>query len=212
MTTLQQAPQRVPPHSVEAEESVLGAMLLSESSISDVLEKLRADDFYKPAHRKIFDGVVSLFGRGEAVDSVTVAEELRRGGQLEEVGGKPYLFHLVNSVPAASNATYYARIVEETSILRRMIDATQQAAAMAFESAEDVDHIVDQVEALIFSVAEKRLGDRFSHIRDLLHEHLEHVEALQLKGASVTGVPTGFVDLDNLTSGLQPSNLVHRCG
>ncbi len=208
MTTLQQAPQRVPPHSVEAEESVLGAMLLSESSISDVLEKVRADDFYKPAHRKIYDAVVALFGRGEAVDSVTVAEELRRNGQLEEVGGKPYLFHLVNSVPAASNATQYARIVEETSILRRMIEATQQAAAMAFESAEDVDHIVDQVEALIFSVAEKRLGDRFSHIRDLLHEHLEHVEALQLSGAAVTGVPTGFVDLDNLTSGLQPSNLV----
>ena len=207
MTTLQQAPQRVPPHSVEAEESVLGAMLLSESSITDVLEKLRSDDFYKPAHRKIYDGVVALFGRGEAVDSVTVAEELRRNGQLEEIGGKPYLFHLVNSVPAASNATQYARIVEETSILRRMIEATQQAAAMAFESAEDVDHIVDQVEALIFSVAEKRLGDRFSHIRDLLHEHLEHVEALQLRGASVTGVPTGFVDLDNLTSGLQPSNL-----
>ncbi|MEX0874962.1 MAG: replicative DNA helicase [Actinomycetota bacterium] len=207
MTTLQQAPQRVPPHSVEAEESVLGAMLLSETSISDVLEKLRPDDFYKPAHRRIFDAVVSLFGRGEAVDSVTVAEELRRTGQIEEVGGKPYLFHLVNSVPAASNATYYARIVEETSILRRMIEATQQAAAMAFESADDVDHIVDQVEALIFSVAQKRLGDRFSHIRDLLHEHLEQVEALQLRGASITGVPTGFVDLDNLTSGLQPSNL-----
>jgi replicative DNA helicase len=207
MTTLQQAPQRVPPHSIEAEESVLGAMLLSETSISDVLEKLRPDDFYKPAHRRIFDAVLSLFGRGEAVDSVTVAEELRRTGQIEEVGGKPYLFHLVNSVPAASNATYYARIVEETSILRRMIEATQQAAAMAFESADDVDHIVDQVEALIFSVAQKRLGDRFSHIRDLLHEHLEQVEALQLRGASITGVPTGFIDLDNLTSGLQPSNL-----
>src|SRR5688572_2320349 len=145
--------QRVPPHSVEAEESVLGAMLLSEASISDVLEKLRGEDFYKPAHRKIYEGVVGLFGRGEAVDSVTVAEELRRMGSLEDVGGKPYLFHLVNSVPAASNASYYARIVEETALLRRMIEATQEAAAMAFESAEDVDHIVDQVEALIFSVA-----------------------------------------------------------
>ncbi len=209
MTTLQQqTAQRVPPHSVEAEESVLGAMLLSESSISDVLEKLRGEDFYKPAHRRIFESVVALFGRGEAVDSVTVAEELRRAAALEEVGGKPYLFHLVNSVPAASNASYYARIVEETAMLRRMIEATQQAAAMAFESADDVDHIVDQVEALIFSVAQRRLGDRFAHIRDLLHEHLEQVEALQLRGASVTGVPTGFIDLDNLTSGFQPSNLV----
>ena len=207
MTTLQQTGQRVPPHSVEAEESVLGAMLLSEASISDVLDRLRSDDFYKPAHRKIFDAIVSLFGRGEAVDSVTAAEEMRRTGALEDVGGKHYLFHLVNSVPAASNASYYARIVEETSLLRRMIEATQQAAAMAFESADEVDNIVDQVEALIFSVAQKRLGDRFSHIRDLLHEHLEQVEALQLRGASVTGVPTGFIDLDNLTSGLQPSNL-----
>ncbi|HYZ92687.1 MAG TPA: replicative DNA helicase [Actinomycetota bacterium] len=208
MTTLQQTSQRVPPHSVEAEESVLGAMLLSETSISDVLEKLRSDDFYKPAHRRIFESVVSLFGRGEAVDSVTAAEELRRAGALEEVGGKPYLFHLVNSVPAASNASYYARIVEETALLRRMIEATQQAAAMAFESSDDVDNIVDQVEQMIFSVAQRRLGDRFAHIRDLLHEHLEQVEALQLRGASVTGVPSGFIDLDNLTSGLQPSNLV----
>jgi replicative DNA helicase len=208
MTTFQQTAQRVPPHSVEAEESVLGAMLLSEASISDVLEKLRSDDFYKPAHRLIFDAVVGLFGRGEAVDSVTVAEELRRMGHIEEVGGKPYLFHLVNSVPAASNASYYARIVEETALLRRMIEATQQAAAMAYESGDDVDHIVDNVEALIFAVAQRRLGDRFSHIRDLLHEHLEQVEALQLRGSNVTGVSTGFVDLDNLTSGLQPSNLI----
>lgn len=208
MTLATKSPHRVPPHSIEAEESVLGAMLLSEMSISDVLDKLRADDFYKPAHRKIFDGVVALFGRGEAVDSVTVAEELRRANILEDVGGKPYLFHLVNSVPAASNAAYYARIVEETALLRKLIEATQEAAAMAFESAEDVEHIIDSVEQLIFSVAQKRLGDRFSHIRDLLHEHLEHVEALQLKGAAVTGVPSGFIDLDNLTSGLQNSNLI----
>src|SRR5688572_8067649 len=176
MTTLQKAVQRVPPHNLEAEESVLGAMLLSEGSISDVLEHLRAEDFYKPAHRRIYEAVVGLFGRGEAVDSVTVAEELRRAGALEDVGGKSYLFHLVNSVPAASNASYYSRIVEETALLRRVIEATQDAAALAFDSSDDVDHIVDQVEQLIFSVAQKRLGDRFAHIRDLLHEHLEHVE------------------------------------
>jgi len=208
MTLATQSPHRVPPHSIEAEESVLGAMLLSEASISDVLDKLRSDDFYKPTHRKIFDSVVALFGRGEAVDSVTVSEELRRGGILEDVGGKPYLFHLVNSVPAASNASYYARIVEETSLLRRLIEATQEAAALAFESTEDVDHIVDQVEQTIFNVAQKRLGDRFSHIRELLHDHLEHVEALSTRGGSITGVSTGFIDLDNLTSGLQESNLI----
>src|SRR6266852_1748198 len=113
MTMLQQSTgQRLPPHNMEAEESVLGAMLLSETSISDVLEHLRSDDFYKPAHRRIYESVVALFGRGEAVDTVTVAEELRRSSVLEEIGGKPYLFHLVNSVPAASNASYYARIVE----------------------------------------------------------------------------------------------------
>ena len=164
-----QAGGRVPPHSIEAEESVLGAMLLSESAISDVLEKIRPDDFYRPAHRRIFQAVVSLFGRGEAIDSVTVSEELRRTGELEDVGGKPYILHLVSSVPAASNAAYYARIVEETALLRRLIEVTQQAAAMAFESADDPDHIVDQVEQLVFSVAEKRLGDHFTHIRELLH-------------------------------------------
>ncbi len=183
-------------------------MLLSETSISAVFERLRAEDFYKPAHRRIYEAVVALFGRGEAVDAVTVGEELRRNGSLEDVGGKAYIFHLVNSVPAASNASYYARIVDETSTLRRMIDATQQAAAMAFESSDDVDHIVDQVEQMIFSVAQKRLGDRFTHIRELLHDHLEQVEALQLRGSSVTGIPTGFRDLDNLTSGWQKSNLV----
>jgi replicative DNA helicase len=209
MTTLQQVTsQRLPPHNVEAEESVLGAMLLSESSISDVLERIRSDDFYKPVHRRIYEAVVSLFGRGEAVDTVTVAEELRRTAALEDIGGKPYLLHLVNSVPAASNASYYARIVEETALLRRMIEATQEAAALAFDSSDDVEHIVDQVEHLIFSVAQKRLGDRFAHIRELLHAHLEQVEALQLRGSNVTGVPTGFIDLDNLTSGLQTSNLI----
>jgi replicative DNA helicase len=204
----QQAGGRVPPHSIEAEESVLGAMLLSESAISDVLERIRPDDFYRPSHRRIFQAVVSLFGRGEAIDSVTVSEELRRTGELEDVGGKPYILHLVSSVPAASNAAYYARIVEETALLRRLIEVTQQAAAMAFESADDPDHIVDQVEQLVFSVAEKRLGDNFTHIRELLHEQLEHVEKLQERGASITGVPSGFVDLDNLTAGLQNSNLI----
>ncbi|MEX2394648.1 MAG: replicative DNA helicase [Actinomycetota bacterium] len=208
MTVTQSSAVRLPPHSVEAEESVLGAMLLSEASVSDVLEKIRADDFYKPAHRKIFEAVVALFARGEAIDSVTVAEELRRNAHLEEIGGKPYLFHLVSSVPAASNASYYARIVEETALLRRLIEATQQAAAMAYESGDDVDHIVDAVEALVFSVAEKRLGDNFSHIRDLLHEQLEAIEALQERGGHLTGVPTGFLDLDNITNGFQGSNLI----
>jgi replicative DNA helicase len=207
LTTLQTG-QRIPPHNVEAEESVLGAMLLSEPSISNVLENLRSDDFYRPAHRKIFDAVVSLYGRGEPVDPVTVADELRRTAALEDVGGKPYLFHLVNSVPAASNAAYYAKIVEETALLRRLIEASQEAAALAYESSDDVDHVVDQVEALVFGVAQRRLGDRFAHIRDLLHDHLEQVEALQLRGSHVTGVPTGFVDLDKLTSGLQASNLI----
>lgn len=208
MTTLDRQTHRVPPHNLEGEESVLGAMLLNEASISDVFERLRADDFYKPAHRKIFEAIVGLFGRGEPVDTVTVSEELRRIGNLEAVGGKPYLFHLVNSVPASSNAGHYARIVEETSLLRRLIEATQEAAALAFDSGDDVDDIVDQVEHLVFSVAQRRLNDRFSHIRDLLHEHLEHVEALQLQGSGLTGVPTGFLDLDDLTSGFQPSNLI----
>lgn len=207
MTTLQQA-HRVPPHNLESEESVLGAMLLNESSVSDVFERLRADDFYKPAHRRIFEAVVALFGRGEPVDPVTVREELRRTGGLEAVGGGDYILHLVNSVPAASNAAYYARIVEETSLLRRLIEATQEAAALAFDSGDDVDTIVDQVEHLVFAVAQRRLNDRFSHIRDLLHEHLERVEALQLQGSGITGVPTGFIDLDRLTSGFQPSNLL----
>ncbi|HVL81161.1 MAG TPA: replicative DNA helicase [Actinomycetota bacterium] len=200
--------QRVPPHNLEAEESCLGAMLLSEASISDVLERLRPDDFYKPGHRRIYDAIVSLFGRGEAVDAITVGEELRRSGTLGEIGGREYLLQLVGSVPAASNASYYARIVEETALLRRLIEATQEAAALAYDSGDDVDRIVDQVEALVFQVAQRRLGDRFVRIRDLLHEHMEEIEKLQLQGGAVTGVSTGFVDLDKMTSGLQGSNLI----
>ena len=127
MTTVQpqsarsRSAERVPPHSLESEESVLGAMLLSESSISDVLDILRVDDFYRPAHRFVFQAIVSLFGRGEPSDLTTVTDELRRLGHLEDAGGKAYLFDLVNSVPAASNAAYYARVVEETSLLRRLM-------------------------------------------------------------------------------------------
>ncbi len=204
----QEASPRVPPHNLEAEESCLGAMMLSEASISDVLAKLQPPDFYKPAHRRIYEAVVALFGRGEAVDPVTVAEELRRWGALEDIGGKAYLFHLVNSVPAASNAAFYSRIVEETSLLRKLIQATQEGAALAYESGDDVDNIVDRVEQLVFDVGQRRLGDRFTAIKDLLHDHLEQVEALQLRGSAVTGVPTGFTDLDKLTSGLHRSNLV----
>src|SRR5829696_7934545 len=179
--------ERVPPHNVEAEESVLGSMLLSKNAIAEVLELLREDDFYRPAHRAVFRSVLELYGHGDAVDAITVAEELRRNGSLADIGGAPFLHTLVASVPTAANAGYYARIVKEAGILRRLIDVGTQIVQLGFETPQDTERAVDIAESLVYQVAQGRVTEDYREI---------------------TGVPTGFPDLDRLTSGLQPANLV----
>lgn len=199
---------KIPPHNLEAEESVLGSCLISREAIANVLEVLSSDDFYKPAHSEIFASILDLYGRGEPVDAVTLAEELRRRGILESFGGKPYLHTLVSSVPTPGSAVYYARIVEENAILRRLIEASQSIAEIAFGVPEDVESAVDQAENLIYQVAQRRVSDDFRALRDLLTENMELVEKLYERGSSITGLPTGFSELDNITAGLQPSNLI----
>jgi replicative DNA helicase len=200
--------ERVPPHNLEAEESVLGSMLLSKDAIAEVLELVRDEDFYRPAHRTVFGSVLALYARGEAVDAITAAEDLRRAGLLEDVGGAPFLFSLVESVPTAANAGYYARIVKETGILRRLIDAGTRIVQLGFETPQDTDRAVDLAESLVYQVAQGRVSEDYRSLRDVLTETLESIERLHNDHREITGVPTGFPELDRITSGLQPSNLV----
>jgi replicative DNA helicase len=200
--------ERVPPHNVEAEESVLGSMLLSKDAIAEVLELLREDDFYRPAHRAVFRSVLELYGHGDAVDAVTVAEELRRNGSLADIGGAPFLHTLVASVPTAANAGYYARIVKEAGVLRRLIDVGTQIVQLGFETPQDTERAVDIAESLVYQVAQGRVTEDYHSLRDVLTGTLEAIERLHEDHREITGVPTGFPDLDRLTSGLQPANLV----
>lgn len=200
---------RVPPHNLQAEESLLGAMLLSRDAIvAAVEEQLDASDFYRPAHGHVYDAITSLYAQGEPADPVTVADELSRAGLLEPVGGAATLMGLQANTPAIGNAARYARIVEEHSLLRRLIGVSGDIAEMAYGVPEDVIAAVDAAEALVFDVAQRRVTDSMASIRDLLERHLDHIEALYERGQDITGVPTGYVDLDAQLAGLQPSNLV----
>jgi replicative DNA helicase len=200
---------RVPPHNLQAEESLLGAMLLSRDAIVSAVEiQLGPADFYKPAHGHVFDAITSLYAQGEPADPVTVAEELRRAGLLEAVGGPAILVSLQANTPAIGNAGRYARIVEEHALLRRLIGVAGDIAEMGYSVPDDVSAAIDQAEALVFDVAQRRVTDSLASIRDLLERHLDHIEALYERGQDITGVPTGYLDLDQQLAGLQPSNLI----
>ncbi len=200
---------RVPPHNLQAEESLLGAMLLSRDAIVAAVEvQLSADDFYKPAHGHIFDAVTSLYAQGDPADPVTVAESLSRAGVLEGIGGPALLITLQAGTPSIGNAGRYARIIEEHSLLRRLIRVAGDIAEMGYSLPEDVAGTVDEAEAMVFDVAQRRVTDSMATIRDLLSAQLDHLEALFERNQEITGVPTGFIDLDRQLAGLQPSNLV----
>jgi replicative DNA helicase len=184
-------------------------MLLSRDAIVAAVEaQLGAADFYKPAHGHVYEAITSLYAQGEPVDPVTVAEELRRADLLEAVGGGAVLISLQSGTPATSNATRYASIVEEYSLLRRLISVAGEIAEIGYGLPEDVTAAVDAAEALVFDVAQRRVTDSMAPIRDLLERHLDHIEALYERGEDIIGVPTGFIDLDHQLAGLQPSNLV----
>ncbi|MGH9226158.1 MAG: replicative DNA helicase [Acidimicrobiales bacterium] len=200
---------RVPPHNLEAEESLLGAMLLSRDAIVSAVElQLGAGDFYKPAHGHIFDAISSIYAQGEPADPVTVAEELRRAQLLEAVGGQPAIVALQANTPAIGNAARYARIVEEHSLLRKLIGVAGNIAEMGYSMPDDVSAAIDEAEAMVFDVAQRRVTDSLAPLRDLLERQLDRIEALFERGEDITGVPTGYLDLDQQLAGLQPSNLV----
>jgi replicative DNA helicase len=199
---------RAPPHNLDAEESVLGSMLLSKNAIADVTELLRPEDFYRGAHRTIFEAVRDLYDKGEPVDTVTLADELDRRGRLDDVGGAAALADIVSKVPTAANALYYGRIVADQALRRRLIDAGTHIARLGYEAGEDPGTAVDAAEAALYQVAHRSYGGEFVPMRDLLKESFDLIERLHESDASLTGLPTGFTDFDEVTSGLQPSNLI----
>jgi replicative DNA helicase len=204
-----QSAGRVPPHNLEAEESLLGAMLLSRDAISAATEVgVETADFYKPAHAHIFDAVLSLYAQGEPVDPVTVADELGRVDLLDQLGGRKALMRLQAQTPASANASHYAHIVNELALLRRLIAVAGEISEMGYDASGEVADTLDRAEALVFEVAERRVSDSMTGVSDALQDALDQLEALYGSDGDITGVETGYVDLDSLLLGLQPSNLV----
>ncbi len=201
-------PERVPPHSLEAEESVLGSMMLSPEAIAAVVEVLKAEDFYRPGHKKIYEAVLSIYARGEPVDAITCVEELKRSHTLQEVGGPLYVYNLVETVPTPASAAYYARIVGDNALLRRMIDAASRIMANAYAVPDDPRKAADEAEALMYGVARQEEQDQVVPLRDLVDESIAALEHIQQRDTDFSGVPTGFVDLDELLSGMQRGNLI----
>lgn len=199
---------RVPPHDLQAEESLLGAMMLSAGAIADAAGVVSSSDFYKPAHGHVYDAVHTLYASGQPADSVTVADELRRAGLLDAIGGHAVLAQIMSSTPATTNAARYARIVEEYALLRRLIGVAGEIAELGYSVPEDVSKALDRAESLVYEVNERRVTDSTQRLSSLLSENLDRLEHLYERGDAITGTPTGYLDLDQLLSGLQPSSLV----
>jgi len=204
--------RRIPPQSLEAEESVLGGVLLDNTALDRVLEFVRADDFYREAHRRIFRAMITLAERNEPADLVTLPETLRQRGELQDVGGASYLAELAERVPTAANVTHYARIVREKAILRSLIGAATEIASSGYQDARDVKDLLDRAEQQICSISEREVKPAFVKLDSLMSDTFHLVERLHAQKQAVTGVTTGFVDLDKLTAGLQPSDLVIIAG
>jgi replicative DNA helicase len=211
---------RTPPQDIAAEQSVLGGMLLSKDAIADVVEVLRSGDFYRPAHQIVYDAILTLYGKGEPADAITVVAELTHTGQLARVsGGAPYMHTLIASVPTAANAGYYAQIVAEKAILRRLVEAGTRIVQMGYSAASGagadlvgtVDEVVDRAQAEVYDVTERRTSEDYVAIQDLLQATLTDIEQ-NANGPAGGGIPTGFKDLDQLTNGLHPGQMITVAG
>ena len=200
--------ERTLPHNLEAERSVLGAILLHNDAFNLAAEVIDSGDFFRDAHRRIFDRMVKLSERNNAIDLVTLKDELGRAGELDEVGGPAYIAALVDGVPRSMNVEHYARIIKEKATLRNLIFSANKILSTAYEGAEEADLILDQAEHAIFAIADDKIRDGFVSLRELAHSSLDTIEKLHARKELVTGVPTGFTDLDEMTSGLQPSDLI----
>ncbi|HEY6740787.1 MAG TPA: replicative DNA helicase [Lapillicoccus sp.] len=203
------ADDRLPPQDLHAEQSVLGGMLLSKDAIADCVEVLRPADFYRPQHEAIFDAVLSLYGRGEPADAITVADELGKRGDIGRVGGQAYLHQLISSVPTAANAGYYAQIVAERAVLRRLVEAGTKIVQLGYaQGGGDVEDIVNAAQAEVYAVVDKRGAEDYHRLGDILEMTVDEIEVASGKSGEMTGVPTGFTDLDSLTNGLHPGQMI----
>jgi len=200
--------RRVPPQNLEAEESVLGAVLLDNDALNSVVEILSPEDFYRDAHRRIYRAMVDLADHNQPVDAITLTDALRRLGALEEVGGPSVIAELALRVPTAANATHYARIVREKAVLRSLASVATEIAGSAYEARADADEFLDEAEHKIFEISERRIRPSFHSMAELTRESLKLIERLYERRELVTGVPTGFTDLDRITAGLQPADLI----
>ncbi len=200
--------ERVPPQDLDAEQSVLGGMLLSKDAIADVVEILKGHDFYKPAHETIFQAILDVYAKGEPADPITIAAELTKRGEINKVGGAAYLHSLVQTVPTAANAEYYAEIVHERAVLRRLVEAGTRITQMGYAADGDVDEIVNRAQAEIYAVTEQRTSEDYLPLGDIMEGALDEIEAIGSRSGEMTGVPTGFTYFDSLTNGLHPGQMI----
>ena len=200
--------QRLPPQNIEAEQSVLGSMLIDKDALFEAAEILNVEDFYREVHQKIFESITALSKKGEPVDLVTVCEDLQSRGLLDRVGGAAYIASLANMTPTAAHAAQYANIVREKSILRRLIHTSTEIVGKCYGHVENIEEFLDEAERAIFEVARSKDNKNFIHLKDALEQTFERLERLYERKSGVTGLSTGFVDLDNITSGLQDSDLI----
>jgi replicative DNA helicase len=212
MNQVDLSPRKLPPQSVEAEQSVLGGILIENKAINKVMEILTVDDFYRDAHQRIFNALLDLSERDEPADLITLTNELRKLNQLDSIGGASYLASLIDSVPTAANIEYYAKIVKEKAILRRLIETSTDIITQSYEDRGDVEGFLDEAERAIFEISEKRVRPSFYSIRDIVKESFKTIERLFEKKELVTGVPSGFKELDQMTAGFQRSDLVIVAG
>ena len=199
---------RKPPQDIVAEQSVLGGMLLSPDAIAAVVEVLRGDDFYKPAHEMIYEAIVDLYGRGEPADAITVSDLLTKRGELQRVGGAAYLHELIESVPTAANAGFYAEIVQERAVLRRMVNAGTKIVQLGYSQDGEVEDIVNRAQSEIFAIAERNQAEDYVPLSDIMEATVDEIEAAGSRESGMTGVPTGFYELDDLTQGFQGGQMI----
>ena len=208
-----QGMDRLPPQDLGAEQGVLGGMMLSKDAIADVVEKLRSNDFYRPAHELIYEAIIDLYGRGEPADFVTVADALREKGNLEKVGGAPYLADLIDAVPTAANAGFYAEIVAERATLRRLVEAGTRIVQLGFAAdGGEVDAAVNEAQAQVYSVTDRTKSEDYVKLSEVIEPTMDFIEMLQSRGGQVNGVPTGFAEFDELTQGLHPGQMIIFAG
>ncbi|GAB3675244.1 replicative DNA helicase [Saccharopolyspora tripterygii] len=202
--------ERQPPQDLAAEQSVLGGMMLSKDAIADVVEALSPTDFYRPAHQAIYDCVLDLYGRGEPADAITVSAELERRQELVKVGGAPYLHTLISTVPTAANAGYYAEIVSEKAILRRLVEAGTRIVQLGYHGSEGaaIEEVVDRAQASIYDVTERKASEDYHALEELLQPTMDEIDAIASRGGESQGIPTGFADLDALTNGLHAGQMI----